>query len=53
MIAISVEDLASMLADAHRQGWEQGHDLYPHDPQKIFLEYHEAVEGMCTNEVKH
>ena len=50
MIALSIESL--VLADAHREGWEKGHDMIPHDPEQTFLEYQEAIEGMCT-EVKH
>ena len=52
LIDISVEGLAAMLADAHRDGWEKGHDLIPLNPEQTFLEYQEAVEGMCA-EVKH
>lgn len=47
MIDISVEGLTAMLADAHREGWEKGHDLIPHNPEQTFLEYQEAV-GACV-----
>ena len=53
MIAISIEGLAAMLASAHSDGWEEGHNLCPHDPEQTFLSYQEAVEGMCSENVKH
>lgn len=37
MIAISIEGLAAMLADAHRDGLENGHDLIPLNQEQTFL----------------
>ena len=51
-INISIESLASMLADAHQEGWNKGHDMIPSDPRETFLEYHGLVEGMCE-EIRH
>ena len=53
MIGISIEGLAAMLADAYREGWEQGRNLCPYDPEQTFLECLEQVEGMCGDEVRH
>ena len=53
MPALTIEQLAAMLADAHREGWEQGYALCSHDPEQTFLEYQAAIEEMCTDKAKH
>lgn len=54
-INISIESLAAMLAEAHRDGWEDGRNLCPHDPQAVYLEYQDAVERLCDapEDVRH
>jgi len=45
---ISAEQLANMLASAHHDGWEQGHDMIPEpNADECFLFYLSSVEDMC------
>ena len=53
-MVFSIEELASLLADAHLNGWRDGHMLCPPpDPDSLFIGYHDAVEDMCSEYVEH
>ena len=59
LMQISSDELASMLANAHLDGWAEGHDLLPEpDPQEVFLGYLNEIEIQNTalfsaGQVKH
>lgn len=50
----SIDELASLLADAHLNGWRDGHMLCPHpDADALFIGYHEDVVKMVCEHVEH
>ena len=53
MISMSEECLASMLSTAHEEGWAKGHDMIPLEPELVYIAYHEIVEGLTSQEVRH
>lgn len=53
-MVFTAEEMASLLADAHLNGWRDGHMLCPEpDQESLFLGYHEDVVKMCSEHVKH
>ena len=53
-MTFTVEQIASLLADAHLNGWRDGHMLCPEpDTDNLFLGYHDAVADMVSEHVEH
>lgn len=53
-MTFTTEELASLLADAHMNGYRDGHMLCPPpDPDSLFIGYHDAVADMCSDHVEH
>lgn len=53
MIAMSEESLASLLLQAHEDGYTKGYDMLPLEPELTYIAYQEIVEGMASQEVRH
>lgn len=62
MLQLTVESLASLLADAHRDGWEEGSLQCPEpDMDRVFLKYlneyqdvlDKAILDECPERVMH
>lgn len=54
ILDLSVEEFASLLANAHLTGYREGFTLCPTpDADATYLAYHEQVTDMCTEHVEH
>jgi hypothetical protein len=54
IMVFSIEELASLLADAHLNGWRDGHMLCPPpDLDSLYLRYNDDMTRMCSEHVEH
>lgn len=53
-MTFTVDELASLLTDAHMSGWRDGHMLCPTpDVDALFMDYSDDVARLCTDHVEH